>query len=95
VFYCRKREAGTVFKVHLTPRASRDAVGDLHGDAVKVFIKAPPVDNRANQALVKYLAKKLDVKSRDVSIVTGHTSRIKTLAVAGLQPGDVASRLGL
>ena len=95
MFYCREHESGTIFKVHLTPRSSREEVGDLHGEAVKVFIKAPPVDNKANKALVKYMAGKLDVKSRDVSIVSGQTSRIKTLAVAGLKPGDVKSRLGL
>ena len=95
MFYCREHESGTIFKVHLTPRASRDAVGDLHDDAVKVFIKSPPVDNRANQALVKFLAKKLGVKTRDLEIVAGRTSRSKTLTVAGLKPGDVTSRLGL
>ena len=95
MFYCREHESGTIFKVHLTPRASRDAVGDLHGDAVKVFIKAPPVDNKANRALVKFLAEKLNVKTRDLEIVSGQTSRLKTLTVTGLKPGGVASRLGL
>ena len=84
---------GTRFKVHLTPRASRAGIGGAHGDALKVKVTAPPVDNLANEALVELLAKSLKIRRGAVRIVSGRTSRIKIIQVEGLTPRDVSNRL--
>ena len=94
MFYCRPAESGAVFKVHLTPRASSEGLGGVHGDALKVRVKAPPVDGRANEALLKLLAKSLKVKNKSLDLVSGQTSRTKMVVVEGLTPEEVTSRLG-
>jgi uncharacterized protein len=84
---------GSSFKVHLAPRAAKDGIVGVHDQALKIRIKAPPVDGKANEALLKFLAKTLKVKTADVSILTGHASRKKTIAVSGLTPAEVTKRL--
>lgn len=93
LFYCREDGQGARFKVRLSPRASREGMGGLHGDALKVRVKAPPVDGRANEALVRLLAKVLGVSRSSLEIVSGRTGRTKVLRVAGLSPGEVTARL--
>jgi len=80
--------------VHLTPRASNDALVGLHGDALKLRIKAPPVDGRANEALIGFLARCLGVKRGDLALVSGQTSRTKMILVNGLAPEEVITRMG-
>ena len=79
--------AGVIrFAVHLQPRASDTAIVGLHGDALKVRVQAPPVDGAANDALVELLARLLDLRSSDVRIVAGQTSRRKVVEVRGTTP---------
>ena len=83
--------------LRVQPRASRDEVVEvLSTGALKVRIKAPPVDGAANAHLLKWLAKKvLNVSPRQVSLVRGHTGRDKVVAVEGLSLADVLERLGV
>ena len=79
--------AGVIrFAVHLQPRASDTAIVGLHGDALKVRVQAAPVDGAANDALVELLARLLDLRSSDVRIVAGQTSRRKVVEVRGTTP---------
>lgn len=68
-------------KVHIQPGAKKNEIVGRHGDAVKIRLKAPPVDGRANDALIKFLAEKLDIPRSAISIKSGHTSRQKLLEV--------------
>jgi uncharacterized protein (TIGR00251 family) len=70
--------------VHVVPRAKRTEVAGRHGDAIKIKLKAPPVDGAANAELVRFVAERLDVPRSDVTITAGHTGRRKTLEVAGI-----------
>ena len=76
---------GTVVRVsvHVQPRASRSEIIGQHGTALKVRLQAPPVDGAANEALVQLLAESLGVSRRSVRVVTGATSRAKTVEVDG------------
>ena len=69
--------------VHVQPRASRSEVVGTHGSALKVRLLAPPVDGAANDALVELLADRLKVPRRAVRIVSGETSRSKTVEIEG------------
>ncbi len=71
------------FDVQVVPRASRDRLGPVHGDRLKVQLTAPPVDGAANAALVALLADRLGCARGDVTIVRGETGRKKTLCVRG------------
>lgn len=72
------------------PGAAKDAVVGLHGAAIKVKIKAPPVDGRANKALEVFFAKLLGVPTARVAVVSGHSSRHKRVAVGGSSAESVA-----
>ena len=85
------REGGGVvrFAVHVQPRASRSEIVGLHGDALKVRLAAPPVDGAANEALVALLAEALAVGRRAVRIVSGASSRAKTVEIEGTSASAV------
>jgi uncharacterized protein len=77
--------------IHVQPRAATSEVVGWHGDAVKIRLKAPPVDGAANAELLRFLAARLGVPRAAVTIVAGATSRRKRVAVEGV-PLDVALR---
>lgn len=79
--------------IRLTPRSSRDAVEGERDGAIVVRVTAPPVDGAANEALVRLLARRLDVSRGDVTIVGGATSRTKVVEVAGLGEDEARKRL--
>jgi len=84
---------GVSIRVHVAPRASANKVLGVYNGALKVALTAPPVDGAANKALVEYMAKALGVPKSAVAIVSGETSRNKSLRVAGIDREDVIRRL--
>jgi uncharacterized protein (TIGR00251 family) len=76
-------DGAITFDVQVVPRASRDRLGPVHGDRLKVQLTAPPVDGAANDALVALVARALGRSRGDVAIVRGQTARKKTVRVAG------------
>ena len=68
---------GVVFYVQVQPRASHDAIEGEYADALKMRLTAPPVDDRANDALRRLLAERLNVPVSAVRIVSGEKSRRK------------------
>ncbi len=86
---------GTRLVIHVVSRASKSEICGLQGDAVKVRLQAPPVDGKANKALCAFLAEKLGIPPREVTLVTGATGRHKTLLVPSLSPAEIAAKLGL
>jgi uncharacterized protein (TIGR00251 family) len=79
----RADAGGITFDVLVTPRASRARLGPLVGDRIKVAVTAPPVDGEANAAVIECVARALGVPRRQVSIVSGETSRRKSVRVEG------------
>jgi uncharacterized protein (TIGR00251 family) len=77
------RDGGVRFAVHVQPRASRTEIAGAHGDAVKIRLQAPPVDDAANEMLVEFLSDRFAVAARNVRIVAGAHSRAKTVEVDG------------
>lgn len=72
-----------VLQCHIQPRASRDEFCGLHGDRLKIRLKAPPVDGKANAHLLGFLAKAFGVARSRVSLLQGKTSRAKTVRIEG------------
>jgi uncharacterized protein len=86
-----ERDGSIVFAVRVTPRASRDGIGGEYQGALKVRLTAPPVEDRANDALRRLLAARLNVPVSAVRIVGGEKSRNKRVAVAGVTRAQVIS----
>ncbi len=78
-----ERGDAIIFSVRVQPRASRDAIGGEWQGALKVHLTAPPVDDRANQALRRLLAEHLEIPVAAVRILSGERSRIKRVEVRG------------
>jgi uncharacterized protein (TIGR00251 family) len=86
-------EEGAAFPVHVIPRASANCVAGIHGEAIKIRLTAPPVEGAANQALIKFLSRKLGVSKNRIEIISGITSRNKIVRVIGLTPEQLADNL--
>ena len=69
--------------LHIQPGAKKTECAGLHGDALKIRLAAPPVDGKANEALVKFVAERLGLAKSAVLLKSGQTSRRKVLEVAG------------
>ena len=84
---------GVRVKVFVKPRARKNAVVGMQGDAVKIQITSPPVEGAANRDLRKFLAKTLGVAPSRVEIVSGHAARHKTVRIMGVTPEEVDALL--
>lgn len=82
-------------RLWVQPRAARNGVVGIQGDAVKVRLTAPPVEGKANLALVRFLAEQLGVSRNAVELTAGAGSRRKTVRVTGLTPAQARERLGV
>lgn len=80
-------------KVHVAPGASRDEIAGMHGDALKVRLRAPAVDGRANRALVEFLAEALGAPKRDITLERGLRSREKQVRAAGISAARLRAAL--
>jgi hypothetical protein len=89
----KESPAGTTFAVKIHPRARKNAITGEVGDALKLALTAPPVDNKANETCIDFFAKLLKVPRSSVTIAAGQTSRNKVIRVAGLSAEEVRQRL--
>jgi uncharacterized protein (TIGR00251 family) len=80
--------------VKVQPRASKNEIGDVVGGELKIKVTAPPVDSAANEALLRFLAEKLNTPRSALRLVRGGTSRHKIVGISGLDASKVAERLG-
>jgi uncharacterized protein (TIGR00251 family) len=87
-------EAALFLKIHLFPRASRDEISGMHGDAIKIKVTAPPVEGKANEALKRFIARKLNLAASQIEIVAGQRSRDKILKISGISRAEVEKALG-
>ncbi|MGH2786742.1 MAG: DUF167 domain-containing protein [Actinomycetota bacterium] len=91
--YVVASESGTIVVAFVQPGAARDAIAGVHGAALKIRVKEPPVDGRANRAVERLLASLLDVRPAEVTVVSGVSSRAKRVEIRGRDPAQVARKL--
>jgi uncharacterized protein (TIGR00251 family) len=93
VVWLRHRDpAAATLTLHVQPGARKTEVAGVHGDALKIRLAAPPVDGKANAALVEFVAQRLGLPKSAVRLVGGQTSRRKILEIEAAPP-DVEQRL--
>jgi len=85
--------AGAALECHIQPGATRGRIlGDYDGK-LKIAVAAPPVDGKANQALIAFLSKELGVAKSRIKLVRGESSRSKRLVIGGLSPDELRHML--
>ena len=72
----------TRISVRIIPNASTNEIGGLEGRVWKIRLTAPPIEGKANEALIRFLAEVLDIAPSNISIVKGHGSKHKTIEIA-------------
>ena len=77
-------DGGVYISLHIQPGAKREAIAGLFGTSLKIALNAPPVDGKANAALLRFLAGKLGVPKKDVELCSGAASRDKRVFVSGI-----------
>ena len=90
--WLRENDGRTTLTLHIQPGAKKTEIAGEHGDALKIRLAAPPVDGKANSALIGFIAEQLGVSKSAVSLKSGQTSRRKVLEVIAA-PHDTAQRL--
>lgn len=88
-------EPQCTLEVKAVPGAPRSEVCGWMGTQLKVKVQAPPVEGKANEALVRFLAEELDLPRRNVELLRGDTSRQKVLRITGLSEAELRARLGV
>lgn len=84
---------GTYLVVHLRPGARRSGVAGVHGGALKIAVADPPLDGRANRAMLGLLAGLFGVGKDRLELVTGHSSRRKRILIREASLAEVRKRL--
>lgn len=93
--YLREQADGSSISlsVHVQPRASRTRIAGLHGDALKLCITTPPVDGKANAAVIEFLAKLFKIPKTAVTLASGEASRDKRIILAGVSAAQAETVL--
>jgi uncharacterized protein len=89
----RQTLTGAEVDVRVVPRAKKTGIDGVRDGAILIRVAAPPVDDAANDALVEFLADTLHVPRRSIRIVSGDRSRLKRVAVDGIQVSTLQSQL--
>jgi uncharacterized protein len=83
-----------LLQVHLQPRSSRNSILGLHANRIKIALTAAPVDNKANECLIDFLADYFAVKKSAITIIKGQTSRNKMVSIRpGLHKDAIIKKL--
>ncbi len=79
--------------IQVVPRASKNQIVGIQGDTLKIRLNAPPVEGKANDALIQFLAEWLGVARTQIEIIAGHTARRKIVRVRGISARVVQDRV--
>ncbi len=82
-----------IVSVRVVPRASRDEIAGVAGDALKIRLRAPAVEGLANAALVRWLADRLRIPVGRVALLSGEHSRVKRVRLEGMRSSEAVQRL--
>jgi len=88
-FLIQKKKQGLVFKIQVLPGSSKNAIVGVLGDALKIKLKAPPVDGAANKMCVGFFSKILKVPKSSIKIISGHKSKKKQIYVMPREDNDI------
>jgi uncharacterized protein (TIGR00251 family) len=82
-----------ILKVHLQPKASRNEIMGPYRDGIKVKVTAPPIEGKANEALIRFLTKEFGISISSIEILKGLHSREKTLRISGTLDQELLKKI--
>lgn len=91
--WLRASSDGVLLSLHVQPGAKKTEVAGLYGETLKLRLAAPPVDGKANAALMTYLARQLGLPRSQLVLVSGLASRNKRVAIKGISAQQVTQIL--
>ncbi len=94
-FLTQLADGAVLVRLHVQPKASKTRIAGLFDGCLKLAVLAPPVDGRANEEVVKFLAGLLAIPGRDITLKSGEKGRRKQFLVKGLPVEEVRRRLSI
>ena len=91
--YVQDHPNGSTLAVRVQPGAKKDAITGAHAEALKISLASPPIDGRANAALIAFLGKALNLPRARITLLTGASNRSKTLHIPGRSAAEVQAAL--
>lgn len=91
--WCTDKTDGVIINLRIVPRSAKNEICGIHDEAIKVRLQAPPVDGKANKALIKFMAKALGIRQSDIEIISGESSRNKRIHVSGLTAAALMAKV--
>lgn len=88
-----EKDQDIVLRLHAQPGAKRTSVVGLYGDKLKIAVATPPVDGKANQAIIAFLAKTLGISKSKLTLISGETSREKRIRIQGITANECVTKL--
>ncbi len=85
----KKSKEGIMLSIKVIPRASKSEIVGILNDSIKLKIKSPPVDGKANNEIIRFFSELFDIPKRDVSIVKGSSSSHKILLLLGVKEDEI------
>ena len=93
--WIRNNGVSTTLECKIHPNAKKDCIDGIKENRLCVRLSAPPIEGKANKALIKFLSKHLHIAKSKISITQGEKGRIKVLCLDGISAEEVLSGLGL
>jgi uncharacterized protein len=91
--YAKDTHDGCTLQTRIHPGARKNAITGVHNAALKISLTTPPTEGRANEALIAFLADQLRIPKSRITLLTGTTSRSKTLRITGKSAAEVQATL--
>lgn len=88
-----EKDQEIILRLHAQPGAKRTSVVGLYGDRLKIAVATPPVDGKANQAIIAFLAKTLGLSKSKLTLISGETSREKRIRIQGITADECVTKL--
>ncbi len=91
--FLSERPGTLIISLHVQPKAKRTEIAGVHGNALKLRVAAPPVDDRANEEVIRFFSELLHIPASRITLERGHKSRQKWIAIANLSEDEFLARL--
>ena len=92
-FRIKERKDGVSFRIRVRPSATRNKIKELHREALRIDINAPPIKGKANKECLRFLAEELRVPKSDIEIISGLKSKDKLIKVKGINKEEALKAL--